>query len=547
MNLKTLTLREALDHSPVQLAFGTSGRRGKVADLSQLEIYINVVSEMRFLLGLPQIEGGISPGDTIYIGYDLRPSSVKVLQAEGRGGLLQAIVAAIYDSGLSVINLGIVPTPALTTVALSHKAASIMITGSHIPFDRNGYKLNTAVGELRKSHESPINELVAATRAEIYADDSEISHFDEHGMLRSTPAISPVRDDLVDAYVQRYRSVFGSECLAGLTVLFYEHSSAGREVLPRVFQSLGATVICRGRSDMFVPVDTENLQPEMLKVMQEFADEVRSSGTTLDAVISADGDADRPLLMALEDDQLRFVPGDMLGMLAAELLEPDAVVVPVSCNDAVDRGPLASALRPKTRIGSPFVIEGMETARKLGAKRTCGWEPNGGFLLGSDLELDGHVLHALPTRDAALPLIAALLLSKVRGQTLAALLDTLPSRFGATALLKEIPRLTAKTFLSSVTPVTDGQIPTTLDALLIPAVIPDIESVDLTDGVRVISSTGSIVHLRPSGNADEFRIYAVADSPDVAHLVAQSASQAVAAAVLNHEDLIRTPMPLISV
>ena len=40
----------------------------------------------------------------------------------------------------------------------------------------------------------------------------------------------------------------------------------------------------------------------------------------------------------------------------------DAVVVPISCNDAIDRGPLAAVLEPKTRIGSPFVISGVEAA-----------------------------------------------------------------------------------------------------------------------------------------------------------------------------------------
>ena len=32
-----------------------------------------------------------------------------------------------------------------------------MITGSHIPFDRNGYKINTSKGELSKQQEAPID------------------------------------------------------------------------------------------------------------------------------------------------------------------------------------------------------------------------------------------------------------------------------------------------------------------------------------------------------------------------------------------------------
>jgi phosphomannomutase len=39
-----------------------------------------------------------------------------------------------------------------------------------------------------------------------------------------------------------------------------------------------------------------------------------------------------------------------------------------------------------------------------------------------------------------------------------------------------------------------------------------IASFDYTDGVRILFENGDVAHFRPSGNADEFRIYAVADS-----------------------------------
>ena len=37
--------------------------------------------------------------------------------------------------------------------------------------------------------------------------------------------------------------------------------------------------------------------------------------------------------------------------------------------------------------------------------------------------------------------------------------------------------------------------------------------VDYTDGMRVLFDNGDVAHVRPSGNADELRIYAVADTP----------------------------------
>src|SRR6185503_12041861 len=124
-----------------------------------------------------------------------------------------------------------------------------------------------------------------------------------------------------------------------------------------------------------------------------------------DAVVSTDGDSDRPLILGVDRSTgaVRFFPGDLVGMVVAESLCADAVVVPVSCNDAIDRGPLAAALEPKTRIGSPYVIAGIEAAAAKGRKRICGWEPNGGFLLGSDI--DG--LTKLATRDAVLPMLCS--------------------------------------------------------------------------------------------------------------------------------------------
>ena len=69
------SLRSRLNYEPLELAFGTSGRRGKVVDLTQLEIYINALAELEYLQSVPASEGGIKRGEPIYFAYDLRPSS----------------------------------------------------------------------------------------------------------------------------------------------------------------------------------------------------------------------------------------------------------------------------------------------------------------------------------------------------------------------------------------------------------------------------------------------------------------------------------------
>jgi hypothetical protein len=179
------SLRSRLNYEPQELGFGTSGRRGKVVDLTQLEVYLNALAELEYLQSLAPAEGGIKRGDPFYFAYDLRPSSSEfVSQEQGRGELAQAIVAAIGDAGMQAVNLGRIPTPALASFALSRKKGSIMVTGSHIPFERNGYKTNSSRGELLKQQEAPINEQVRQVRKRLYEQPWDQSRFDERGMLK---------------------------------------------------------------------------------------------------------------------------------------------------------------------------------------------------------------------------------------------------------------------------------------------------------------------------------------------------------------------------
>ena len=181
------TLRSRLNYEPVELAFGTSGRRGKVVDLTHLEVYLNALAELEYLQSLPVTEGGIQRADTFYFAADLRPSSDE---------LLQAIVKAIVDAGMKPVNLGRIPTPALAAFALSQNLGSIMVTGSHIPFDRNGYKTYSSRGELTKQQEAPINEQVRQVRSRLYQEPWEQSAFDECGMLkRGHQDLPPEHDD----------------------------------------------------------------------------------------------------------------------------------------------------------------------------------------------------------------------------------------------------------------------------------------------------------------------------------------------------------------
>jgi phosphomannomutase len=244
---------------------------------------------------------------------------------------------------------------------------------------------------------------------------------------------------------------------------------------------------------------TRRISSVSLATIQQLAD----TAGPIDAVVSTDGDSDRPLILGVEAGRVQFFGGDLVGMIVAEFLGADAVVVPVSCNDAIDRGRLKDVLEPKTRIGSPYVIAGMEAARAKGRRGVCGWEANGGFLLGADIQRTGRTLRALPTRDAVLPILAVLFAAGNRPVT--ELFARLPRRFSKAALLKNFPR-----------PISDQIICQFADAARLAPFFPGFATItrlDLTDGIRIHFANDDVAHIRPSGNADELRFYAVADTP----------------------------------
>src|ERR1700712_2052606 len=125
------------------LKFGTSGLRGLSADLNGRPSAIYATAFARHL----QKSGMAKPGDVILVGRDFRDSSPKVAAI---------CIGALERAGLVPIDCGTVPTPALALYGLQLKAACLMITGSHIPADRNGIKFYRPDGEIDKQDEVAI-------------------------------------------------------------------------------------------------------------------------------------------------------------------------------------------------------------------------------------------------------------------------------------------------------------------------------------------------------------------------------------------------------
>jgi phosphomannomutase len=533
---------EFLNYTPVPLAFGTSGLRGLVADITDLEAYINVKGALRYLLSI----GDMAASSKVVLAGDLRPSTDRIMRA---------CMQAILDCGCSVENAGKIPTPALVSRAMASRGAGVMVSGSHIPFDRNGIKINKSIGEILKVDEPGILREVERVRDEEYSRTAAKSAFNGDGMLKQAPSLPPLDRRAEEDYVRRYTDSFVNNGLSGLRVLIYQHSAVGRDTLARILSDLGATVSTAGRSDRFIPIDTENITGQQLDDLEKMILDAEADGQRFDAIVSTDGDSDRPLVVAVlpaakvspAGRRLRFLPGDLLGIITAEYLGANAAAVPVSANDAVERKmEERGILLRKTKIGSPYVVAALDEIRLAGKwARVVGWEANGGFLTGSDIVLSAGTLSALPTRDSTLPILANLFAAAERKTSLTELWNLLPARFGCAGLLDNFPVAASQAILAKLIPpgglievefdaaggVFDRGVAGNTAAALVPSMardwqqakaalncfftpaqgFDDIARINVLDGVRIYFRNGDVAHVRPSGNAPQLRLYACSD------------------------------------
>ena len=444
------------------LSFGTSGLRAPADafDAASVAAYVS-----GFLTHV-----AIAPGTEVFVGCDLRASSPDISAR---------VLAAIAHAGFAPHWCGVLPTPAIAAASLARGVPAIVITGSHIPESHNGIKFYKPDGELLKSDEAPVRALAETALAK--------------GV---TPPVAPLPEpdaSVGAAYVARYVAAFGATALSGLRLGVFEHSAAGRDLLADILAGLGAECVRFGRSETFIAVDTEALDPESVAVC---AAEIARHG--LDAVVSTDGDGDRPLVIDADGQPIN---GDVLCALAARALGIETVVTPLTSTSAIEQSTWFQKT-VRTRIGSPYVVAAMQAEI---SPRLAGFEANGGFLLASELTLAGKPLSPLPTRDAVLPVVAVCAEARRREVPLSALTDELPQRVMKADRLKEIPAVLSGRFLDEVT----------ASAELRRRLAPDLalpQSTDLTDGVRFALDDGAIVHFRASGNAPELRAYVETDS-----------------------------------
>jgi phosphoglucosamine mutase len=305
-----------------------------------------------------------------------RPLAVIGRDPRASGEFLEAaVVAGLAGSGVDVLRLGVVPTPAVAYLTADLGAElGVVLSASHNPapdngikfFSHGGVKLPDAVEDLIERTLSGLADGAAASAGQVPGGG--------FGRVRDGgPEIGRYLDHLLSTVPAGDRPAAGGRPLAGLRVVVDCAHGAAYELAPRLLSRAGADVI---------PIGTE---PDGLNIndgvgstwIGSLAEAVTAHGA--DAGIAHDGDADRCLAV---DARGQVVDGDqILALLAISLrdtgrLTGSTVVTTVMANLGFRKAMAEAGIEVvEVPVGDRYVLEAMR---------------EGQFVLGG--EQSGHLI-----------------------------------------------------------------------------------------------------------------------------------------------------------
>jgi phosphoglucosamine mutase len=328
--------------------FGTDGVRGTANTYP-------MTAEMALKLGAAAGRFFRRDGSTahrVVIGKDTRLSGYM---------LENALTAGLTSTGMNVLLLGPVPTPAVGFLTRSMRAdLGVMISASHNPHYDNGIKFFGPDGfKLSDAAEAEIEEIVAG----------EVEPAKPENIGRAKRI-----DDAVGRYQEFVKTTFpGGLRLDGLKVVIDCANGAAYKAAPEVLWELGAEVIPVG-----VAPNGKNINDRCGSTYtQTAAEAVVAHGAHMG--IALDGDADRVMIL---DEKGHVADGDqIMALLAGRWAEEGrlnggTLVATVMSNLGLERFMTGRGLRlERTSVGDRYVVEAMR---------------RGGFNLGG--EQSGHIV-----------------------------------------------------------------------------------------------------------------------------------------------------------
>ena len=311
--------------------FGTDGIRGTTNQTNMtaaMAMKVGMAAGRHFLRG--------DHKHRVVIGKDTRLSGYM---------LEDALVAGFTSVGMDVVQVGVLPTPAVALLTHSMRAdLGVMISASHNPFADNGIKLFGPDGfKLDDDAESAIEALI----------DSEIP-------LAASGDIGRARrvEDAIGRYIHAAKSTFPRELtLDGMRIVIDCANGAAYKVAPSALWELGAEVIAIG-----VEPNGKNINDGVGSTAPlALCETVVASGAHLG--IALDGDADRLIVV---DEQGEIVDGDQImatiakGWARRGRLQGGGLVATVMSNLGLERHLAAQGIGlVRTGVGDRYVLERM--------------------------------------------------------------------------------------------------------------------------------------------------------------------------------------------
>ncbi|MBR4227274.1 MAG: phosphoglucosamine mutase [Candidatus Methanomethylophilaceae archaeon] len=420
--------------------FGTNGIRGVVNGYMSAELALKVGKSIAKVLG---------PG-RIAIAKDTRTSADMVACA---------VESGLLSMGADVVDLGMVPTPALQYYVKTHSdvVAGVMITASHNPPEFNGIKCVSSDGT-ECSHEEE------AAIEDAYETELECPGWDGVGSVTHV-------SDAGEAYIDAVVSKVDAEAIrkAGLKACLDCSNGAASYTTPLLMKKLGVKVVTinaspDGRFPGHFSEPTEDNLADLKRITAEAG---------CDLGFAHDGDADRCVFVTGSG---RYVPGDqslaILGRSAVKKNGGGTVVTTVATSCVVEEAVKSvGGTVEYTAVGSPIVARRMISNGAL-----FGGEENGGLIFADHQYC----------RDGAMS-IAKMLEAVVRIGSLDEQVDSLPRFFTIKAAVA----------------CPDGLKKATIDEI---ARRHAGERINLTDGLRIDYDDGWVL-MRPSGTEPKFRVY----------------------------------------
>ncbi len=343
----------------MSLRFGTDGVRARAPEDLTPDYVRRLAHAAASEFGAP----------TLLVGRDPRESGPLLLEA-----LVDGCAAASVD----VIDLGVVPTPAVAWMSRSLGAPAAMISASHNPWSDNGIKLFSPGG--RKLSDDQQDTIQRRLDAE---DGSTIAS--GHRMNPRTASIAP--------YVDAVVATVGVNALAGCTVAVDTAHGAASGTAAEIFERLGATVYAIGDAP-----NGRNINDGVGSTHPEAVSQLTVENRA-DVGFAFDGDADRVIGCGGDGSEIdgdRLIAMSALDRRDRAQLVDDTVVITVMTNLGFRRAMTSAGIRVhETGVGDRHVLEALDAH---------GWSLGGeqsGHIIHRDLATTGDgVLSAVQVLDA---------------------------------------------------------------------------------------------------------------------------------------------------